>query len=737
MFKSFSNRWMAGETDSRSLSLLRTFTVSILLIQGAWMNTGYSEETKPSSSQSQQQENPFFSASSLPLEAPDFTRIRDEHFMPAFEAGMTEQAKEVQAIANNTEKPTLANTVEALERTGQILSRVQAVFFNLSSAHTNPEIQKIQVAVAPRLASHRDDIYLNDRLFRRVDTLFESAEQLGLNEEQQQLLKETHRSFVRSGARLNAEQQARIRQINEELSSLATEFQNNLLAVTGERAVVVDNKVELEGLSDDDIAAAAKAAEEKGHAGKYMLDITNTTRQPVLIQLKNRSLRQRIWQASAYRATGQNGGIDNRPLVLKLAKLRAERAEILGYESHGHYSLETQMAKTPDAAQKMLMNMVPDVIARVHQEASDIQAMMKADGIDGQVQPWDWEYYSEKVRQEKYGIDESEVKQYLELDSVLKNGVFYTMNRLFGIQFEERHDLPVYHPDVRVFDVLDADNRQIGLFYADYFARPNKRGGAWMSSFVDQSKLLNQKPVIVNVMNIPKPVEGAPALISFDHATTMFHEMGHGVHGLFSAVTYPSLSGTSVPRDFVEFPSTFQEDWAVQPEVLANYAKHYKTGEVMPVELLKQVVAAKTFNQGFDTMEYLSAALLDLKWHALRSSEIPVNAESFEAEALSELGVDLPMVPPRYKTSFFAHIWPGGYSASYYAYMWSEILAADSFDYVMKHGGLESDNGRKFRASILSRGGTREPDQLYRDFIGRDPQVDGLLIRRGLKARPE
>lgn len=717
-------------------NLLAVSTLMVLFSQGAWMKSALAEDVDAVQPTTLSADNPFLSASKLPLEAPDFTKIRDEHFIPAFEAGMQEQSQQVQAIANNLEQPTFANTIEALERTGAILNRVSGVFFNLSSAHTNPEIQKIQVAVSPRLAAHRDDIYLNGKLFQRVDALFQASEKLELNEEQQQLLKETHRAFVRSGAKLNADQQARIRQINEALSSLSTEFQNNLLAVTGERAVVVETREELDGLSEDEIAAAAKAAAEKGHSGKYLLDITNTTRQPVLIQLTNRALRQRIWEASAYRATGREGGIDNRPLVQQLAKLRAEKAEILGYASHAHYALETQMAKTPDAAQQMLMNMVPDVIARVHQEANDIQAMMKADGIEGSVQPWDWEFYAEKVRQDRYGIDESEVRQYLELDSVLKNGVFYTMNRLFGVQFQERHDLPVYHPDVRVFDVLDADGDPIGLFYADYFARSNKRGGAWMSSFVEQSLLLNQKPVIVNVMNIPKPVEGAPALISFDHATTMFHEMGHGVHGLFSKVNYPSLAGTSVPRDFVEFPSTFQEDWAIQPEVLANYAKHYKTGQIMPVDLLKQVVAAKTFNQGYDTLEYLSAALLDLRWHALKSSEIPADAEAFEAKTLADLGVDLPMVPPRYKTPFFAHIWPGGYSASYYAYMWSEILAADSFDYVMKHGGLSGENGRKFRDSVLSRGGSREPDQLYRDFIGRDPQVDGLLIRRGLKTRP-
>jgi peptidyl-dipeptidase Dcp len=681
-------------------------------------------------------DNPFLSPSSLAYEAPDFSRIQDQHFMPAFEAGMAEQKKQMLAIADSQEAPNFVNTVEAMEKTGAILTRVSAVFSNLASAHTNPEIQKIQMAVSPRLAAHSDDIYLNTKLFQRVEKLHSQIDSLKLDSEQQQLLKETYKNFVRAGAKLNDEQQKRIRQINEQTSSAMTEFQNNLLAVTAERAVLVNSKDELKGLSEDEIAAAAKAAKDKGQDGKYLLQITNTTRQPILISLSNRDVRRRVWEASAFRALGRSGGIDNRPLVAKLAKLRAEKAAILGYASHAHYSLENQMAKTPDAATKMLANLVPDVIAKVHIEANDIQAKMKTEGVNDQVQPWDWEHYAEKVRQDKYGIDENNVRQYLELDSVLKNGVFYTMNRLFGIRFEERKDLPVYHPDVRVFDVIGADGKQIGLFYADYFARSNKRGGAWMSSFVEQTKLLNKMPVIVNVMNIPKPVEGAPALISFDHATTMFHEMGHGVHGLFSDVVYPSLAGTSVPRDFVEFPSTFQEDWAVHPEVLANYARHYKTGEVMPADLLKQVIAAKNFNQGYDTLEYLSAALLDLRWHALSVQQVPEDIEKFESKTLEDLGVDLPMVPPRYKTAYFAHIWPGGYAASYYAYLWSEVLAADSFAVIQSKGGLTATSGQKFRDSILSRGGSKDAEDLYRDFVGRDPMVDGLLIRRGLKPTP-
>ncbi|MDA0658059.1 MAG: M3 family metallopeptidase [Planctomycetota bacterium] len=678
-------------------------------------------------------DNPLLGVNGLAFEAPDFSRIRDEHFLPAFEAGMEQQKQQMQAVAIDKEEPSFANTLEMMERSGEIFTRVQSVFFNLAAANTNAEIQKIQLAISPRLAAHADDIYLNSQLFQRVEKLHQQTDSLQLRDEQRQLLKETYRSFVRAGAKLNAEQQNRIRQINAELASATTEFQNNLLAVTAERAVLVETKAELAGLGDDEIAAAADAAQKKGHEGKYLLQITNTTRQPVLIPLTNRELRRRIWEASAFRALGQNGGVDNRNLVKKLATLRAEKAAILGYSSHAHYALENQMAKNPDVARKMLTNLISDVVAKVHLEAGDIRAKMRADGVDDAIQPWDWEHYADQVRRDRYGLNENEVRQYLELDSVLKNGVFYTMKQLFGVRFEERKDLPVYHPDVRTFDVLSSDGAPIGLFYADYFARPNKRGGAWMNSIVEQSRLLGKKPIIINVMNIPKPVDGAPALISFDHATTMFHEMGHAVHGLFSDVEYPSLAGTSVPRDFVEFPSTFQEDWAIHPEVLANYARHHKSGEVMPAELLRQVIAAGKFNQGFDTLEYLSAALLDLRWHALRAEEVPEDVEAFEATVLQAEGVDLAMVPPRYKSAYFAHVWSGGYSASYYAYLWSEVLAADSFEFVGRQGGLTSANGERFRTSVLSKGGTKEAGELYRDFIGRDPRVDGLLIRRGLK----
>ncbi len=700
-------------------------------------NDGDPEPTRTASEMTRTAENPFFAPSSLPFGAPDFDAIRDEHFRPAFEAGMARQLEEIEAIAGNPEPPTFENTIVAMERTGELLTRVQRVFFNLASAHTNEEIQAIQSELAPKLAAHSDDIYLNPALFERVRTLYEGRDALELDPESRRLLEETHRDFVRAGALLSEEEQARVRQINERLSSLTTQFQENLLALTKERSVLVEDAAELEGLGADRIAAARQAATERGHEEGYLLTITNTTRQPVLTSLRNRALRQRVWEASANRGLGEDGGIDNRPLILELVRLRAEKARLLGHPNWASYALETQTARTSEAALEMMTALVPPVRANTEREAERIRAMMREDGIEDDLQPWDWAYYAEKVRRAEYAVDEEQVRPYLELDRVLEDGVFYTMNRLFGITFRERHDLPVYHPDIRVFDVLDADGSQLGLFYADYFERDSKRGGAWMSSFVVQNRLLEERPVIVNVLNIPPPAEGEPALISFDHATTLFHEMGHAVHGLFSNVTYPSLAGTSVPRDFVEFPSTFEEDWAILPEVLENYAIHHETGERIPQELLDRVIAARNFNQGFDTQEYLAAALLDMAWHTLGEEAIPESVEAvepFEAGALAAHGVDFRPVPPRYRSPYFAHVFSGGYSAAYYAYIWSEVLAADAFAFMKSRGGLTRENGDRFREAILSRGGTAEAMELYLAYRGQDPDVAHLLARRGLTA---
>lgn len=709
---------------------MRTLKILMLIITGSLL---LSACDKTNTENIQMSNNPLFTASTLPYEAPDFDAIKTEHYRPAFEAGMEQELEEIEEIASNPEDPTFENTIVAMEKSGTLLRRTSSVFYNLTSAHTNEEIQEIQSEMAPKLAAHSDDILLNANLYERVKTLYDKRDELDLDEASLKLLEDTHREFVRAGAQLTEDQKQRMREINERVSSLTTEFQDNLLAITKERAVLVDSEEELDGLSQDRISAAKEAAAERGEDGKFLLNITNTTRVPILKNLNNRDLRERIWNASAYRGIGEDDGIDNRPLILELAELRAEKAALLGYDNYAAYKLDPQTAKTPNAALDMLRDLIPPVIANSENEAESIRKMMQEDGIEGDVKPWDWNYYAEKVRKAEYNIDESEVRPYFELDKVLKDGVFHTMNKLFGITFEERHDLPVYHEDVRTFNVFDENGEQIGLFYADYFERESKRGGAWMNSFVSQSHLLDKKPVIVNVMNIPPPAEGEPALISFDNVTTMFHEMGHAVHGLFSDVKYPSQSGTSVPRDFVEFPSTFEEDWAIQPEVLENYAIHYETGEQIPRELLDKVIEASNFNQGFDTQEYLAATMLDMEWHLLETDEIPTDVQSFEDNALAKYNLDVEAIPPRYKSPYFAHIFSGGYAANYYAYIWSEVLAADAFAFMMDQGGLQKENGNRFREYILSQGGSNEAMELYKDFRGQEPEVKHLLKRRGLE----
>lgn len=653
-------------------------------------------------------DNPFMSPSTLPLMAPDFTKIRDEHYLPALLEGMKQHAAEVEAIANNPEPPTVENTLVALERSGALLMRTARVFGNLAGTDTNPTIQKVQAEFSPKMAAHQDSILLNPKLFERVKAIYDAREVLNLDPETKRLVEQTHLRMVRAGAELSEDAKTRIRALNEEQAGLMTAFQQALLKQTERASVVVDDVAQLDGLSEGQIAAAAEAAKASGHEGKWLIRITNTTRQPVLTSLKNRELRQRVWEASANRGLVDGEG-DTRPMVLRLAQLRAERAALLGKPNHAAFQLENQMAGTPEAVLKMLSDLAPTVVENTKKEAADIQALIDAQGGGFQLQPWDWEFYAEQVRAQKYDLDPELVKPYFELDRVLRDGVFYTLNRFYGVSFNERRDLPVYHPDVRVFDVIDSDGTQIGLFYADYFARPSKRGGAWMSTFVDQSELLNQKPVALNVMNIPKPVEGQPALMTFDEVTTMFHEVGHGVHGLFSKVKYPSLAGTAVPRDFVEFPSQFEEDWAKHPEILANYAKHHQTGEPIPAELMQKVLNASGFNQGFDTLEYVAASFLDMEWHTLPQGAVVEDVEAFEKAALAKHGVDFAPVPPRYRSAFFAHVFPGGYSSGYYAYIWSEVLAADAFAFVTEQGGLNAELGAAYRQGILSRGGTEDP----------------------------
>ena len=694
-------------------------------------NKTASTETSKDSSQQAKETNPFFKASSLQYQAPDFDAIEFKHFEPAFERGMEEHMAEIEAIATNSAEPTFENTIVEMEKAGEILGRVSSVFYNLSSSNSSDEIRELQGKLAPEMASHRDNIMLNPDLFARVKSLFDNRDSLDLDSESERLLEDTYKGFVRAGAELNDEQKQQIRDINEELSSLTTEFQKSLMALTNENVIVVDDKEQLAGLSDSKIASLAKAAESRDMEGKYAITLTNTTRQSILTDLENRELRQKIWETSANRGSG-NTETDTRPMVQRLTKLRADKAKLLGFDSWGDYVLADNMAGTPEAAQSMLRDLVPAVVSNVEKEAEEVQAMIEAEGEDFELKPWDWFYYAEKVREEKYAIDADEVKQYFEFNRVLEDGVFYAMNQLFGITFEERNDIPVYHDDVVVYEVKDVDGSSIGLFYADYFTRDSKRGGAWMSSFRTQSELMNQKPVILNNMNITKAPEGEPTLISFDEVSTMFHEMGHALHGMFSDVKYPSQAGTSVPRDYVEFPSTFQEDWTLNEKVIAKYAKHYETGEQIPDELLEKVLAARNFNQGFDTLEYLSAALLDLEYHTIEPGTEIDDVAGFEQDALEKNGVAIEAVPPRYRSTYFAHVFAGGYSAGYYAYMWSEVLAADAFKHMGNNGGLSLENGQAFRKEILSKGSSKDPMQQYIDWRGQEPTVEALLERRGL-----
>lgn len=717
-------------------TLLATAVGAVLSLSACSDNTAPTQQANqaaPAATAEVTVTNPFFKKSTLPFEAPNFAEIKDDHFLPAFEEGMKQHMAEIEAIANNPEPATFENTFVAMEKSGELLTRVSRVFYNLTGTDSNEQRRQIQSELAPKMAAHSDNINLNPTLFARIESVYNARNDLGLDAESLRLVEVYYERFVRSGAKLNDEQKTAIRALNEEHSKLTNQFSQNLLAETRNIAVVVDTAEELDGLSPAQITSAANAAKERGLEGKYLLSITNTTRQPILTSLNNREVRQRVWEASANRA--QSGEFNNTEIVSRLAQLRAERAKLLGYENWAAYTLENNMAQNPKAVFDMLGSMVPAVVENTLKEQEAIQAMIREKGGDFEVQPWDWEYYAEFVRQAKYDLDENEVKKYFEFNRVLKDGAFYYLNRFYGVRFEPRPDLPVYHPDVEVYEVFDADGTSIALFYADYFAREGKRGGAWMSSFVGQSHLTGQKPVVVNVMNIPKAPDGEPTLISYDHTTTIFHELGHGVHGMFSSVKYPSLAMTAVSRDFVEFPSTFEEDWAQHPEILANYAKHYQTGEPIPADLLDKVMRSRSFNQGFDTLEYISAALLDMEWHTLGADAPLQNPQEFEAAALKKHGVDLKAVPPRYKSNFFSHSMGGGYSAGYYAYMWSEILAADAFAHVQKNGGLTRENGDHYRKNILSVGNSRPTMESYKAFRGQEPTTDALLIRRGLKTK--
>ena len=677
--------------------------------------------------------NPFFADSPLPFHYPPFDRIDDSLYRPAFERGMAEQLAEVEAIADAAEAPTLDNTLVALERSGRVLERVSQVFFNLTSADTNDTLDAIRSEMAPKLSAHSDRILLNAALFERVRALFEQRGELELDDESRRLVEEYYTDFVRAGAQLPAAEQQRLRDINAELAGLETTFSQNVLSEVNASAVAVETREALAGLSESEIVAAAAAAADRDLDGQFLIALRNTSGQPPLASLQNRELRRRLMETSLARGS-RDGEFDNRAVVSRIARLRAERAGLLGYPNHAAYSLERQTARTVGAVNERLASLAPAAVANARQEAADLQAIAAAGGHDHEVAAWDWAYYTEQVRAERYAFDASALRPYFEIDNVLRNGVFHAANRLYGLTFRERTDLPVYHPDVRVFDVIDAGGEPLALFLADYYARPSKRGGAWMSSFVSQSDLLGTKPVVANCLNVPKPPAGEPTLLTFDEVETMFHEFGHALHGFFSAVRYPYFSGTAVPRDFVEYPSQVNEMWATWPEVLRNYAVHHETGEPMPAELLDKVLASETFNQGFATTEYLAASLLDQAWHQLPAGDVPDadGVVAFEAAALAQAGVALDTVPPRYRSTYFSHIWSSGYSAGYYSYIWAEVLDADTVEWFRESGGLTRENGDRFRAMLLSRGGSRDAMELFRAFRGREPDIAPLLARRGL-----
>ncbi|HEY1076428.1 MAG TPA: M3 family metallopeptidase [Fontimonas sp.] len=669
--------------------------------------------------------------SPLQFEYPPFDLIRDEHFKPAFEAGMREQLAEIDAIASNPQPASFDNTVVAMERSGALLGRVSAVFYNLASSNTNPQIQAIQAEMAPKLAAHNDAILLNPALFARVETLYDGRAGLQLDPESLRLLELLRRDFVRAGAELSAEKQTQLRSINAELSALTTRFQQNLLKDTNDSAVVIDSAAELDGLAADAIAAAAEAAKARGLEGKWLLGLQLPTAQPALSTLTNRAVRERVFKASIMR--GNNGNeADNKATLLRIVALRATRAGLLGYADHASYVLEESTALTKQAVNAMLARLTPAAVANVRREAADLQQLIDAQKAGFKLAPWDWAFYAEQLRKQRYAFDDNQLRPYLEMERVLRDGVFYMAEQLYGLTFTERKDLPVYHPDVRVFEVKDADGSVLGLFLADYFARPSKRGGAWMNSFVQQSGLLGTHAVLVNNLNVAKPPAGEPVLLTFDEANTMFHEFGHALHGLFSNVKYPYFSGTAVPRDFVEYPSQVHEMWVTDPTVLKHYARHYQTGEPMPQALVDKVLAAQRFNQGFTTTEYLGATLLDQAWHQLAPGTVVEDALRFEDQALQNAGVKLDSVLPRYRSTYFSHVFAGGYSAGYYAYIWSEVLDADSVEWFKQSGGLKRENGEHFRKTLLSRGNSIEPMAQFRTFRGRDPQIEPLLQRRGL-----
>ena len=674
---------------------------------------------------------PFDAPSSLPYQAPRFDLINDGDYQPAFEKGMQQQLAEIAGIAGNKAAPSFDNTIVGIERSGRMLERVNNAFFGVVQANTNPALDKVQTAEAPKLAAHSDSIFLNDKLFARVKALYDRRAELKLDSEALQVLTLYYRQFVHAGANLSPKDKERLKEINKRDASLETSFQQKLVAAAKAGGLVMSDKAALAGLSDAEIASTAEAAKARKLTGKYVIPLQNTTQQPLLTSLTDRAVRQKLFESSWTRAEKGDAN-DTRAIISELAMLRAEKAKLLGYPNYAAYVLYDQMAQTPQAADKFLSQLVGPTRTKAVEEARLIQAAIDKDGKHFDLKPWDWQRYAEKVRKERYNVDEETLKPYFELHKVLEDGVFYAANRLYGIAFKPRKDIPVYHPDVMVYEVSEQNGTSLGLIYLDYFKRDNKSGGAWMSNFVNQSKLNGTKPVIYNVANLPKPAPGQPALISFDDVTTMFHEFGHALHGLFANQTYPLVSGTNVARDFVEFPSQFNEHWALYPEVLKHYAMNYKTGTPIPAALVDRIKAADKWGQGYALGELLAASQLDLQWHMLPPGAPKQDVDKFEAQALKKTGTDFPNVPTRYRSSYFLHIWNMGYQSGYYAYQWTVMLDDDAFAWFTAHGGLTRANGQRFRDLILSKGHTMDYGPMFRAFYGKDPDIGPMLEHRGL-----
>jgi peptidyl-dipeptidase Dcp len=706
---------------------LSTLAIGVLLLFLAACNPN-SEQKRSMKDTHDLASNSLMHASTLPFQAPDFTKIKNADFAPAFKEGLQEQLAEIEKIAQNPEAPTFENTLVALEKSGQLLRRVNGVFNMLSGANTDSVLQKLNEYIAPKLAAMQDAMYLNNKLYERFKTIYQNKNQLNLDKESARLLEYYHTQFIRAGANLSADDKNKLKKLNEEEAALSAKFTNQLLAAAKAGAFVTENKEVLKGLSEGTLNSAAQAA---GKKGKWMLSLQNTSQQPALQSLENRETRRQLFVASRNRAEKGDKN-DTRATIKRLAEIRAQKAHRLGFANYAAWNLQDQMAQTPEAVQSFLAKLIPAATAKARNEATVLQAVIDNEKGGFQLQPWDWNYYAEKVRKTKYDLDENQVKPYFELFNVLENGVFYAANQLYGLTFKRRTDIPVYNDNMRVYTVYDKDNSELGLFYCDYFKRDNKSGGAWMSNVVDQSKLLGTKPAIYNVCNFTKPAPGEPALISFDDVSTMFHEFGHALHGFFADQTYPSLSGTNVARDFVEFPSQFNEHWALEPKVFEHYAVHHKTAKPMPKELVEKIKKSQKFNQGYALTEILAAADLDMVWHTIGAANSIKSTDYFEDAALKHTHLDLAQVPPRYRSSYFLHIWGNGYAAGYYAYSWTEMLDDDAYNWFKENGGMTRANGQRFRDMILSRGNTEDYNKMFYDFRGHKPDIQPMLENRGL-----